>query len=274
MSSSRRPGAKKAAKTTVAAGPAVVDPRFENGPLAVVDVDQDGVESAYCVGGLVLDVPAKSIPALVEWTLKEARLGQARLHRNGRDADSILVLTRPALERYGLPVALSEEERRARRLPAGRTRFWGSWSVPNGSSLSGGSGRGRGSSVRPKGRSATACSCASRPGTRWMSASGTTRTTRCCRRWLRRIWRGSWYVRVAGDDAARHDGRHGPGVDDGAAPAARPAVRAPAPPAAACLSVSSAVVFVQLRRVRVAQRAQGAGCLHHLDVERRPMGRG
>ncbi|WP_411152621.1 telomere-associated protein Tap [Streptomyces sp. A30] len=113
-STSRRPGAKKAAakKTTAAA----VDPRFENGPLAVIDADQDGQVSAYCVGGLVLDVPAKSIPALVDWTLTEARLGQARLHRNGRDADPILVLTAAALERYGLPAALSEEERRHGRI--------------------------------------------------------------------------------------------------------------------------------------------------------------
>lgn len=120
-SSSRRPDAKKVAKTTTtaASGQATADPRFENGPLAVVDVGQDGAVSAYCVGGLVLGVPAKSIPALVEWTLKEARLGQARLHRNGRDADPILVLTPSALERYGLPAALSEEERRAGRLPAG-----------------------------------------------------------------------------------------------------------------------------------------------------------
>ncbi|MDQ0904622.1 transcriptional regulator with XRE-family HTH domain [Streptomyces canus] len=116
-STSRRPGAKKAAaKTTTAA--AAVDPRFENGPLAVIDCE-DGQVSAYCVGGLVLDVPAKTIPALVDWTLTEARLGQARLHRNGRDADPILVLTAAALERYGLPVALSEEERHASRLPAG-----------------------------------------------------------------------------------------------------------------------------------------------------------
>ncbi|SES31882.1 telomere-binding protein Tap [Streptomyces sp. yr375] len=113
-STSRRPGAKKAAakKTTAAA----VDPRFENGPLAVIDADQDGQVSAYCVGGLVLDVPAKTIPALVDWTLTEARLGQARLHRNGRDADPILVLTATALERYGLPAALSEEERRHGRI--------------------------------------------------------------------------------------------------------------------------------------------------------------
>ncbi|MFE2384560.1 telomere-associated protein Tap [Streptomyces misionensis] len=114
--SSRRPGAKKAVakKTTVAAA----DPRFENGPLAVIDCE-DGQVSAYCVGGLVLDVPAKTIPALVDWTLAEARLGQARLHRNGRDADPILVLTASALERYGLPAALSQEEQRAGRLAAG-----------------------------------------------------------------------------------------------------------------------------------------------------------
>ncbi|ROQ23244.1 helix-turn-helix protein [Streptomyces sp. PanSC19] len=117
--SSRRPGAKKAAakKTTTPAG--VVDPRFENGPLAVINVDAEGQVSAYCVGGLVLDVPAKTIPALVDWTLAEAKLGQARLHRNGRDADPILVLTASALERFGLPAALSEQERHAGRLPAG-----------------------------------------------------------------------------------------------------------------------------------------------------------
>ncbi|WP_326683080.1 telomere-associated protein Tap [Streptomyces sp. NBC_01237] len=111
---SRRPGAKKAAAKKAAAGP--VDPRFENGPLAVIDCE-DGQVSAYCVGGLVLDVPAKTIPALIDWTLTEARLGQARLHRNGRDADPILVLTAAALERFGLPVVLSEEERHASRLP-------------------------------------------------------------------------------------------------------------------------------------------------------------
>lgn len=60
---------------------AAADGRFENGPLAVVDVDDDGQVVAYCVGGLVLDVPAKTLSALVDWTLEEARLGQARLHR-------------------------------------------------------------------------------------------------------------------------------------------------------------------------------------------------
>ncbi|MFH9426582.1 telomere-associated protein Tap [Streptomyces sp. NPDC017529] len=114
--SSRRPGAAKAAKKP--ATPAA-DPRFENGPLAVVDADAEGQVFAYCVGGLVLEVPAKSLPSLIEWTLAEARLGHARLHRNGRDADPVLVLTAAALERYGLPAALSQEEQRAGRLPDG-----------------------------------------------------------------------------------------------------------------------------------------------------------
>ncbi|MEU2856004.1 telomere-associated protein Tap [Streptomyces syringium] len=115
---SRRPSAKKAVANRTAADRVAVDPRFENGPLAVIDCE-DGQVSAYCAGGLVLDVPAKSIPALVEWTLKEACLGQARLHRNGKDADPVVVLVPSALERYGLPAALSEEERRAGRLAAG-----------------------------------------------------------------------------------------------------------------------------------------------------------
>ncbi|MEE1736405.1 helix-turn-helix transcriptional regulator [Streptomyces sp. BE147] len=113
---SRRPGAKKAAPAASAAGEA--DPRFENGPLAVVDVE-DGKVLAYCVGGLVLDVPAKSLPSLVDWTLKEARLGQPKLSGPGRPADPLIVLTAAACERYGLPVTLTEEERHAGRIPEG-----------------------------------------------------------------------------------------------------------------------------------------------------------
>ncbi|MGV9761473.1 telomere-associated protein Tap [Streptomyces tricolor] len=116
-STSRRPGAKKAAPAGATAGGA--DPRFENGPLAVVDADADGKVLAYCVGGLVLDVPAKSLPSLVEWTLREARLGQPKLSGPGKPADPLLVLTEAALKRYGLPVALSEKERLAGRLPEG-----------------------------------------------------------------------------------------------------------------------------------------------------------
>ncbi|GED90716.1 transcriptional regulator [Streptomyces sp. 6-11-2] len=115
-STSRRPGAKKAAPAGTPAGGS--DPRFENGPLAVVDVE-DGQVLAYCTGGLVLDVPAKSIPALVDWTLREAKFGQPKLSGPGKDADPLLVLTEAALERYGLPTALTEEERLAGRLPEG-----------------------------------------------------------------------------------------------------------------------------------------------------------
>ncbi|MGW1412630.1 telomere-associated protein Tap [Streptomyces sp. NPDC002403] len=115
-STSRRPGARKAAPAATPAGG--TDPRFEHGPLAVVDVE-DGKALAYCVGGLVLDVPAKSLPTLVDWTLKEAKLGAPKLSGPGKPADPLLVLTKTALERYGLPVALSEEERLAGRLPEG-----------------------------------------------------------------------------------------------------------------------------------------------------------
>jgi hypothetical protein len=115
-STSRPPGTKKAAPAATLAGES--NPRFENGPLAVVDVE-DGKVLAYCVGGLVLDVPAKSLPSLVDWTLKEAKLGQPKLSGPGRPADPLLVLTEAALERYGLPVALTEEEKHGGRVPEG-----------------------------------------------------------------------------------------------------------------------------------------------------------
>ncbi|MEW1773428.1 helix-turn-helix domain-containing protein [Streptomyces sp. NPDC086777] len=114
---SRRPPARKAVLAGSLAGGA--DPCFENGPLAVVDVDAGGQAYAYGVGGLILDVPAKSIPSLVDWTLKEAKLGAPKLSGPGKDADPLLVLTEAALERYGLPVALTDEERLAGRIPEG-----------------------------------------------------------------------------------------------------------------------------------------------------------
>lgn len=103
-SSSRRPVRK-------AAPAAVADPRFPHGPLAVLDGDG----SAYCVGGVVLDCPATTIPALVEWTLAESGIGAPRLHRNGRDADPLIVLTTAAAVKLGLPERL--EDRRGMRLP-------------------------------------------------------------------------------------------------------------------------------------------------------------
>ncbi|MFH9758661.1 telomere-associated protein Tap [Streptomyces anulatus] len=115
-STSRRPDARKAAPAGTPADS--TDPRFENGPLAVVDVE-DGQVLAYCVGGLVLDVPAKSLPSLVEWTLKVGKLGQPKLSGPGRPADPLLVLTEAALERYGLPIGLTAEEKDAGRIPEG-----------------------------------------------------------------------------------------------------------------------------------------------------------
>ncbi|MFD9030929.1 telomere-associated protein Tap, partial [Streptomyces sp. NPDC059567] len=92
-------------------------PAARRAPPADVAVDDEGQVLAYCVGGLVLDVPANSLPALVEWTLAEAKLGAPRLHGAGKDADPLLVLTEAACERYGLPDRLTEEERLEGRLP-------------------------------------------------------------------------------------------------------------------------------------------------------------
>ncbi|MFE6225311.1 telomere-associated protein Tap [Streptomyces sp. NPDC057854] len=121
VSAPKRPTARATGRLAAAAAPrsAAVDARFANGPLAVIDTDTDGGVSAYCTGGLVLDVPARSLPALVEWTLTEARLGAPRLDPWGRDADPLLALTPAALESFGLPARLSDDERVAGRLPAG-----------------------------------------------------------------------------------------------------------------------------------------------------------
>ncbi|WP_411093659.1 telomere-associated protein Tap [Streptomyces sp. 049-1] len=99
--------------------PTGAGPQFVNGPLAVLGVDADGQVLAYCTGGLVLDVAANSIPALVDWTLREAKIGQPKLAGPGKDADPLIVLTEAALVRYGLPVTLTEEERLAGRIPEG-----------------------------------------------------------------------------------------------------------------------------------------------------------
>ncbi|MCL7382523.1 helix-turn-helix transcriptional regulator [Streptomyces sp. 35G-GA-8] len=111
----RRPAAKKAAlANTPTPGGA-----YAHGPLLVLDADTARHVTGYGIGGLILDVPAKSLPALAEWTLAEAQLGAERLHGSGKDADPLLVLTEAACERYGLPGRLSETERLAGRLPEG-----------------------------------------------------------------------------------------------------------------------------------------------------------
>lgn len=112
---SRRPDSRKAAGTDTP----VHGGAYAHGPLLVLDADGDRQVTGYGVGGLILDVPARSLPALVEWTLAEARLGAERLHGSGKDADPLLVLTEAACERYGLPAVLSEQERLAGRLAEG-----------------------------------------------------------------------------------------------------------------------------------------------------------
>ncbi|MCA6092040.1 helix-turn-helix domain-containing protein [Streptomyces sp. SCA3-4] len=109
-STPRRPAARTAAPSK----PAAVDPRFPNGPLAVLDGDG----TAYCVGGIVLDCPATTIPQLVDWTLGESGIGAPRLHRNGKDSDPLIALTAAAAVRFGLPERLEGfEARRSLRLP-------------------------------------------------------------------------------------------------------------------------------------------------------------
>ncbi|MFJ9855015.1 telomere-associated protein Tap [Streptomyces sp. NPDC101150] len=104
---SPRPAQKRAA------GPAS-EPRFSHGPLAVLDGDG----SAYGVDGIVLECPASTIPQLVDWTLKESGIGAARLHRNGKDSDPLIVLTASAAAKFGLPERLEgPEARRSLRLP-------------------------------------------------------------------------------------------------------------------------------------------------------------
>ncbi|MEU1091630.1 helix-turn-helix transcriptional regulator, partial [Streptomyces sp. NPDC005892] len=105
--SSRRPAAKKAAKP-------VVDPRFPNGPLAVLD--EHG--SAYGVDDLVLHCPATTLVELVEWTLRESGLGAPKLNRYGKHSDPLIVLTAAAAVKLGLPERLEgHEQRRSLRLP-------------------------------------------------------------------------------------------------------------------------------------------------------------
>ncbi|MDG9688309.1 helix-turn-helix transcriptional regulator [Streptomyces sp. DH18] len=112
---SRRPGAPRA---TAANSPAPAGSgAYAHGPLLVLDTDDERQVTGYGTGGLLLDVPARSLSALVEWALAEARVGAVKLHASGKDADPLLVLTAAACERYGLPPALSDAERSAGRLP-------------------------------------------------------------------------------------------------------------------------------------------------------------
>ncbi|MFJ8158800.1 telomere-associated protein Tap [Streptomyces sp. NPDC094468] len=111
-----RPRAERASSKAAPANTPATGGAYAHGPLLVLDADAGRQVTGYGVGGLILDVPATSLPALVEWTLTEAQLGAERLHGSGKDADPLLVLTEAACERYGLPATLSHEERLAGRL--------------------------------------------------------------------------------------------------------------------------------------------------------------
>ncbi|WP_439678880.1 telomere-associated protein Tap [Embleya sp. MST-111070] len=107
------PRTRAAAKADTAPSDAPPAARFPAGPLAVLDADK-GRLVAYLVDGRVLPGPAKSLPAVVTWAL-DVGLGAERLHRAGRDADPLVVVTAAAAERLGVPADL--EDRRNLRLP-------------------------------------------------------------------------------------------------------------------------------------------------------------
>ncbi|MCX5264713.1 helix-turn-helix domain-containing protein [Streptomyces sp. NBC_00199] len=91
------------------------DSRFPHGPLAVLDGDG----TAYGTDGIVLHCPARTVPELVDWALRESGLGAAKLNRHGKDSDPLIVLTASAAVKLGLPERLEgHEQRRSLRLPA------------------------------------------------------------------------------------------------------------------------------------------------------------
>ncbi|ARI56204.1 telomere-associated protein Tap [Streptomyces bacillaris] len=114
---SRGPGAPRAAAAGSSAS--AESGVYAHGPLLVLDADEGRQVTGFGTGGLLLDVPARSLPALVEWALVQARVGAEKLHASGRDADPLLVLTAAACARYALPAVLSDAERSAGRLPEG-----------------------------------------------------------------------------------------------------------------------------------------------------------
>lgn len=83
------------------------DATYPNGPVAVLDVTDDGQVLAHLADGRTLDVPARSIPTLLTWAL-QAGLGQTRLHKWGTDGDPLVVLTPAATKKYGLPDDLED----------------------------------------------------------------------------------------------------------------------------------------------------------------------
>ncbi|MDX2940703.1 telomere-associated protein Tap [Streptomyces caniscabiei] len=103
------PAARRPSRTRAPAPAA--DAPFPHGPLGVLDGDG----TVFCLGGVLLECTADTIPGLAEWVLRESGIGAARLHRHGKDADPLIALTASAAERFGLPQRL--EDRRGLRLP-------------------------------------------------------------------------------------------------------------------------------------------------------------
>ncbi|MEJ8654879.1 hypothetical protein WKI65_44285 [Streptomyces sp. MS1.AVA.3] len=89
--------------------PATTDATFPNGPLAVLDLTDDGQIRAHLVDGRTLDCPARSIPTLIKWAL-DAGLGQRRLHKWGNDADPLVILTAAVTKKMGLPADLEDRD--------------------------------------------------------------------------------------------------------------------------------------------------------------------
>ncbi|GJF33874.1 hypothetical protein KNE206_65740 [Kitasatospora sp. NE20-6] len=112
-----RKAAPATAKATKAAKASVVPEwqqaaaaRFPAGPLAVVDVAATGKHlAAHLTDGQVMEVPARTLSALTEWTLT-AGLGSPRLHQWGRDGDPLVVLTDAAATELGLPPTGTDEK--------------------------------------------------------------------------------------------------------------------------------------------------------------------
>ncbi|MFJ8443983.1 telomere-associated protein Tap [Kitasatospora griseola] len=116
-SPSRKKAPAKKPAAAAASGPAdweqAAAARFPAGPLAVVDVAPDGKQLvAYLADGspAATAPTVRTVAGVVEWAL-QAGLGQARLHRHGKDGDALVVVTDAALAELGLPPLGRDEKK-------------------------------------------------------------------------------------------------------------------------------------------------------------------
>ncbi|MFI6986498.1 telomere-associated protein Tap [Embleya sp. NPDC050154] len=105
------PGKSSTRPRTAKKADPVSPDRFPAGPLAVLDLDDadDAALVAHLADGRVVPCPAKSLLTLVSWAL-EAGLGAERLHRAGRDADPLVVVTAAAAARLRLPAEVDDRK--------------------------------------------------------------------------------------------------------------------------------------------------------------------